>query len=119
MTEPQDRIALSAPKGIVALLLSLVVGGGIGATATGFSMGRTEPAASMPWLTRPEVEAVAVHAAEAAAAQAREDCRRDLAMNTASVSASLTRIESAVTKLAADTEQLKVAFAGLSAKGSK
>lgn len=112
--QEQDRVALTAPKGIVAIVLTLVAGGGLGATATGWSMARAETT-SMPWLTKSEVEVVAKSAADAAGVAAREDCRRELTASSANIAATLVRIESAVHKLTDDTEQLKIDVASIKA----
>ena len=110
----QDRVALTAPKGIVAIVLTLAAGGGIGATATGWTMSRAE-APVMPWLSKSEVEAVAKSAAETAAMTVREDCRRELTASSANIAATLVRIEAAVHKLPDDTEQLKIDVASIKA----
>ena len=110
---PTDRIALSAPRGIVALLITGILSGGIGATATGMTLGGSS---DKSYLSRAEVEAVATQKATEAASGAREDCRRELAASMTGVSASLARIESAVTKLTTDTEQLKIDVAAMKAR---
>ena len=111
---PTDRVALSAPKGIIALIITGLLSGGIGATANGMTWG-SAPVPAPPCLTRAEIEAVAVSKADEAVAKATEEMRRELGSNMAVVAQSLARIEAATTKLATDTEQLKVAMAGLKA----
>ncbi len=113
MADQTDRVALSAPKGIVALVLTALLSGGVGVTASGLA---AKPEPGPPAITRVEVEQIATAKADIAANAAREDCRRELAGSMAVVTASLNRIENAVGKLAGDVEQLKVDVADLKAR---
>lgn len=113
MAAEGERIALSAPKGVVTLIVTLLLGAGTGATATGLAVGGK--ADSVPSLSRSEIDAIAKSAAEKAANDAREDCRRELAGSMNPVSATLSRIETNLTKLTGDVEQLKIDVASMKA----
>lgn len=126
MASTDERLALTGSKGIVTMVLTTLLGGGLGAGVVGLTAGSTKPADAQTWLTRAEVQQVATEAeakakghADVVAGQVRDDCRRELAQAQAQLAATLARVEGKVDRLADDVGQLKVDVAELKTRRGK
>lgn len=107
MAEQSESLQVKGSKGLIALVLStLLAGGGIGASAVGLGTGRDATSAPMPYLSRAEIEQVALVKAERAEERAN-----------AAAAAALARSEAA-TKEACD-KQLKDEIAKLNKRLDK
>lgn len=120
MASTDERLALTGSKGIVTMVLTTLLGGGVGAGVVGLTAGSAKSAEASPGMNRAEVQQVATEAeakakghADIVAGQVRDDCRRELAQVQAQLAATLGRVEGKVDRLADDVGQLKVDVAEL------
>ena len=122
MADANEKLSISAPKGIVAIIVALLLGGG-GTYAAHALIG--SPAQASPMVAIQPQEAVGVaevrarayadDAAMKAAEKARDDCRRELATVQGQLGAVLGRVEKKIDDLAESVSDLKTDVAVLKA----
>jgi hypothetical protein len=113
--EAGESFSIKGPKGITAMILIGLAGGGIGATGVGIASGRDATEAPMPYLSRTEVETIAAQRADraeerakavamtesgAALATAKEGCERRLAEEMAKITRKLEKLDDIATDVA-------------------
>lgn len=121
-----EQLALTAPKGIIAVVVALLLGGGVGAGVAGVSQGRTATEAAMPWLTRAEVVEVATAAegrarnyTDAAISKHADISRRELESAQNRTNATLGRIEARLDAMATSVERVSQDVAVLKAQSGR
>ena len=85
----EESLSIKGSRSIIQGLLILAAGGGIGASAVGFSQGRDATVQPTPWLSRSETEGFASRAASEARLAASEEIK---AANAATLAACTARL---------------------------
>lgn len=130
MAQTNERMSITAPKGIVLLIITALigVGGGYASSARGGSTTEPQVATMAPLvaaggLSRAEVQQVASEAeqrarahTDAATAQALADCRRELSTATVNLNNTLVRLEDKLDSVVTDVSALKVDVGALKAR---
>jgi hypothetical protein len=96
MSEPQEVVQVKGSKGLISMLVVLLAGGGIGATAVGTATGRDGTEIPTPYLSRTEVEKLATEKANRAE-------ERGIAAANAYTAAEIAAIREACDKRLAET----------------
>lgn len=126
MAEPNEKVSFSAPKTIMIMVVTALVGG-VAGMATGSSKSADAVQASPEGLSRAEVQQEAGLAAQGAESRARahtdamsktvqEDSRRDLSTATTTLNATLLRLEGKVDTLGTELTDLKVDVATIKSR---
>ena len=126
MAQTNERMSITAPKGIVLLIITALigVGGGYASSARGGSSEQPQVATmTASGLSRAEVQQVASEAeqrarahTDAATAQALADCRRELSTATVNLNNTLVRLEDKLDSVVTDVSALKVDVGALKAR---
>lgn len=125
MSEATETVSVKGSKGLISMLLVLVAGGGIGATAVGTATGREATEIPTPYLSRTEVEGVASERAsraeERASAAAKAYTATEVALAKEAcekrLSDSLDKIGRKLDKLDAIAEDVATLKGAIRAKG--
>ena len=96
MSEPQEIVQVKGSKGLISMLVVLLAGGGIGATAVSTATGRDGTEIPTPYLSRTEVEKLAAEKANRAE-------ERGIAAANAYTAAEIAAIREACDKRLAET----------------
>lgn len=118
MPEPNEKVSFSAPKTIMIMVITAIVGG-VAGMATGSSKSADAVQVQPVGLSRAEVQQEAGLAAQGAESRARvhtdaatsatrDDSRRDLSTATTTLNATLLRLEGKVDTLGTELTTLKV-----------
>jgi hypothetical protein len=114
-SESGESFAIKGPKGITAMVLVALGGGGLGAAGVSSATGRDATESPLPYLSRTEIEtiagqkadraeerakAVAVTESGAALATAKEGCERRLAEEMAKITRKLEKLDDIATDVA-------------------
>jgi hypothetical protein len=113
--EAGESFSIKGPRGITAMILIGLAGGGIGATGVGIAGGRDATEPPLPFLSRAEIETIAAQKADraeerakavavtesgAALATAKEGCERRLAEEMAKITRKLEKLDDIATDVA-------------------
>lgn len=128
--EPNEKVSFSAPKTIMTMVVTALIGGWAGYAATGASKPADAVQATPVGLTRAEVQWEAGTAAaqseqrskvhtDAVGKTVQEDGRRDLSNATTTLNATLLRLEGKVDTLGTEITNLKVGLGKLESRSRR
>jgi uncharacterized protein HemX len=115
MADDHESLSIKGSRSIIQGLLILAAGGGIGASAIGFSQGRDATVQPTPWLSRSETEGVASKAASEARHAASEEIKAANAATLADCTARMNATYESLTKRLDKLDQVAEDVAALRA----